>query len=200
MGENVKHLRQRNRQSGLSLLEVLVATLVFSVGILGVAGMQLSGMKVTKSAQNLSVATQIAEDMADRMRANLAGVQDSLYDGVCVCSNNGCTGCDTTTCPDKVDDPSASYSRSCFGADCTTSSAIKAADLADWKFLMCAEAPPRTSATIACAGSPCNADSPRTITVSWREAEQIEDTANPGSPIYRDRDVAVVFHPFKPHQ
>jgi type IV pilus modification protein PilV len=198
MGENVKHLRQRNRQSGLSLLEVLVATLVFSVGILGVAGMQLSGMKVTKSAHNLSVATQIAEDMADRMRANLAGVQGEEYDNKCVCSSNSCTDCgDQTLCP------SGGGSRSCYAPDpdddCTSDpNAIMEADLADWKFLMCAAAPPGTSAAITC--DPCNPDSPRIITVAWREAQQMEDSSNPGSPKYRESDVTVVFHPFSPHQ
>jgi type IV pilus modification protein PilV len=198
MGKPVKDSRYRIRQTGLGMLEVLVATLVFSVGILGIAGMQVSGMKVTKSAHNLSVATQIAEDMADRLRANLAGVQDLAYDGVCVCSNDSCTGCDTSACPDKVDNPSAAYTRSCFGADCTSASAIKAADLADWKFLMCSEAPPGTSASISC--NACTADSPRTIRVAWREAERIEDSVNPGSPLYRQHDVTIILHPFSPHQ
>ncbi|PKM11486.1 MAG: type IV pilus modification protein PilV [Gammaproteobacteria bacterium HGW-Gammaproteobacteria-3] len=59
-----------NKQSGFSLIEVLVAMIVLAFGLLGLAGMQATGLKNNQSAYNRSQATQLAYDIADRMRAN----------------------------------------------------------------------------------------------------------------------------------
>lgn len=58
---------------GVSLIEVLVTVVVVSIGLLGLAGLQASGTKFNHSAYMRSQATNLAYDMADRMRANLAG-------------------------------------------------------------------------------------------------------------------------------
>lgn len=60
------------RQSGLSLVEVLVAVVLLSVGLLGLAGLQASGMRVGRSSIHRSEAAQLAQDMIERMRANVA--------------------------------------------------------------------------------------------------------------------------------
>jgi type IV pilus assembly protein PilV len=59
-----------NKDSGFTLIEVLIATLVLAVGLLGLAGLQAASIKNNLSAYNRSQATQFAYDMADRMRAN----------------------------------------------------------------------------------------------------------------------------------
>jgi type IV pilus assembly protein PilV len=59
-----------NKDSGFTLIEVLIATLVLAVGLLGLAGLQAASIKNNQSAYNRSQATQLAYDMADRMRAN----------------------------------------------------------------------------------------------------------------------------------
>lgn len=56
-------------QQGLSLLEVLIAVLVLSIGMLGVAGMQTATIKNSQSAQLRSVAVVLAAGMAERIRA-----------------------------------------------------------------------------------------------------------------------------------
>jgi len=58
-------------QSGFSLLEVLVATTLLAVGLLGVAGLIGSGFRSSNSAYYRSQATVLAYDLLDRMRANL---------------------------------------------------------------------------------------------------------------------------------
>lgn len=63
-------------QRGVSLIEVLVAIVVLSIGLLGLAGLQASGMRVGQSSIHRSQAAQLAYDMADRIRANLAAVKD----------------------------------------------------------------------------------------------------------------------------
>lgn len=60
------------RQSGVGLIEVLVAVLLLTFGIVGLAGLQFSGTKFNHSAYLRSQGTSLAYDMADRMRANLA--------------------------------------------------------------------------------------------------------------------------------
>ncbi|MGI9304444.1 MAG: type IV pilus modification protein PilV, partial [Gammaproteobacteria bacterium] len=58
---------------GFTLLEVLIATVVLSIGLIGLAALMIQGQKFNRSALNRSQATFIAYDMADRMRANRAG-------------------------------------------------------------------------------------------------------------------------------
>jgi len=62
-----------NKNTGFTLIEVLIAMLVLAVGLLGLAGLQATSLKNNQSAYNRSQATQLAYDLADRMRANVAG-------------------------------------------------------------------------------------------------------------------------------
>lgn len=60
------------KQSGFTLLEVLVAMLVLSIGLLGLAGLMASSMRNNQSAYHSTRATWLAYDILDRMRANNA--------------------------------------------------------------------------------------------------------------------------------
>lgn len=60
-------------QAGSSLIEVLVTLLVFSVGLLGLAAMQLNALQGSADSGQRSQATWIAQDMAERFRANPEG-------------------------------------------------------------------------------------------------------------------------------
>jgi type IV pilus assembly protein PilV len=62
------------RQSGFSLIEVLVALLVMCIGLLGAAAVQLNALKYTDSSAVSSQASFIAYDMMDRIRANTDNV------------------------------------------------------------------------------------------------------------------------------
>lgn len=61
------------RQSGFSLIEVLVSLLIMTIGLLGAAAIQLNALKYTDSAKMSSQASFIAYDMMDRIRANPDG-------------------------------------------------------------------------------------------------------------------------------
>ena len=65
---------------GFTLLEVLVAVLVLSVGLLGLAGLQTAGLRQNHSAYLRSQATQLAYDIIDRMRSNKATADVGGYD------------------------------------------------------------------------------------------------------------------------
>lgn len=69
-----------NRGRGFSLIEVLVAVLVLAIGLLGLAGLQLTGLKSNHSAYVRSQAALLAYDITERMRANRAAALVGDYD------------------------------------------------------------------------------------------------------------------------
>lgn len=60
----------QGRSGGFSLIEVLVTLVILSFGLLGVAGLMVSGVSNAASSEARSKASQLAADMADRIRAN----------------------------------------------------------------------------------------------------------------------------------
>lgn len=71
---NQKHFFSR-RCSGLTLIEVLVTLVVVSMGLLGVAALQMRTLRHNYDALMRSHASALADDIADRMRANSAAVR-----------------------------------------------------------------------------------------------------------------------------
>lgn len=61
------------RQAGVSLIEVLVAMLILSIGLLGMVGLQTTSLRNTQNAYLRTQATIFADDMVERMRANPQG-------------------------------------------------------------------------------------------------------------------------------
>ncbi len=58
------------RQRGFSLIEVLVSLLVLGFGLLGLALLQTTALKATQSANQRTIATNLAYEVMDMMRAN----------------------------------------------------------------------------------------------------------------------------------
>lgn len=82
------------RQDGVSLVEVLIAVLVLSVGVLGAASLQLNAIRYSASAGNSTQAAIIARDMLDRMRANpsaLPSYATASVSGNCAANPGGAT-------------------------------------------------------------------------------------------------------------
>lgn len=69
----------RVRVRGVGLVEVMIALLVLSIGLLGVANLQLSGLRMTQEAYFHSQAAVLAQDIIDRMRANPSAAGDDAY-------------------------------------------------------------------------------------------------------------------------
>lgn len=61
---------QRGKEAGFTLIEVLVALVVVSVGMLGIAGLYVHGMQAGRTAMFSHQAVTLAGDVADRIRAN----------------------------------------------------------------------------------------------------------------------------------
>ena len=61
---------KRKTQRGTTLVETLVALVVLSVGLLGIAALQMTSLRNNRGAHLRSQAQVLAYDIADRMRAN----------------------------------------------------------------------------------------------------------------------------------
>ncbi|HGG59496.1 MAG TPA: type IV pilus modification protein PilV [Gammaproteobacteria bacterium] len=82
-------------ESGFSMIEVLISMVVLSVGLLGMAQLQIFSMKMNHSAYLRTQASLLAEDMIERMRGNPIAVDKGSYDGLP--DPQRVTGCQTTT-------------------------------------------------------------------------------------------------------
>lgn len=63
-------LKPLKKQIGVGMIEVLVAGLVFALGVLGLSSMQLKAKRTSYDALQRSLAISLARDMAARMRSN----------------------------------------------------------------------------------------------------------------------------------
>jgi len=88
---------------GVGLIEVLVSILILSAGILGLASTHVTGIKMTQETSLQFQANILANDIIERMRANLPVADSSTsYDidtttipfvaGTVDCEANACTG------------------------------------------------------------------------------------------------------------
>jgi type IV pilus assembly protein PilV len=76
----LRHHPLSHRAGGFTLIEALVALVVLSIGLLGVAALQLSSLRSNHSSSLRSQATLLAYDIVDRMRANQSAATNGAYD------------------------------------------------------------------------------------------------------------------------
>ena len=87
-----------NKQSGVGLIEIMVAVLVLGIGILAIASTQIISLQMNTQSQNRSQAVLLAEDLLDRIRANSDNPGAyALAQGDAQGANNG--ACDTSFVP-----------------------------------------------------------------------------------------------------
>jgi type IV pilus assembly protein PilV len=114
---NIFELRRTGRaiQGGFSLIEVLVTMAIVAFGLLGLVGLMVKGLQANSSSSLRTLATAQAYDMADRMRANMAGVLAGNYNAVLPSGSS-------TSCPvtGSVSPPTSTGSCS----DCSVSCSI----------------------------------------------------------------------------
>ncbi len=66
--------------TGSSLLEVLIALILLSLGMLGMISLQVTSLKSNQSAMTRSLATELTHEISDLMRANRALALNGSYD------------------------------------------------------------------------------------------------------------------------
>ncbi len=74
-----KQCRHAVTTNGFSLVEVLIAVVVVAIGLLGVAKLNMINLQNANSAYFLSVATNLAMEMSERIKANRQGVINLHY-------------------------------------------------------------------------------------------------------------------------
>lgn len=105
----MKQYSVSSSQTGFTIIEMLIAVLVISIGLLGMAGLQTSGIQQSHNSYLKTQASMLAYDMADRMRSNLQGVNAGNYDAVdsmdspvsstpgCISGNTACSSSETAS-------------------------------------------------------------------------------------------------------
>jgi type IV pilus assembly protein PilV len=146
------NIRTKHRQTGFTLVEAVVALVVLAVGMLGIAGLYIEGLRSSHSALARTTAVNLAADMADRIRANPAATL--AYAGVGPGLNNLC-----------VNGP----------ADCTP--AQLASDDWFWWNQDVQNRLPQGTVTALAVAAPTPVTNSYTIVMSWPETGQ--DAANP---------------------
>lgn len=86
------------KQQGFTLIEVMIALFVLSVGMLGSSAMMLRGQSEAVKTNNDAIAAQMAQSVAEMVRSNIDGVEAGSYDALSShaanpgCITSGCTG------------------------------------------------------------------------------------------------------------
>lgn len=141
----------RRAERGVSLIEVMVAILIFSIGMLGLAMLQLKGAQYTRESGSRTTAINLARSLAESMRANpdgalpISGDSAYLYDG-----------------------STAYTSADCASTSLATPAAIAKRDLACWQLALARSLPKPTDSSMKLATVTKNATlGTLVITVSW---------------------------------
>lgn len=158
--------------AGFTLLEVLVAVLLLSIGLLGLASLQAWGLRATGNATYRSQATVLANEMVERIRANQPGAREGHYNA----NSQNCNAVER-----------------CYGTDSCTPAQLAAAD---YYAVMCGDGPgdgagvddmlPQGRLALSCpdAGVPC------TVNITWSELADRGD-----GPDARESALQLVFVP-----
>lgn len=166
---------QGHHNNGFTLIEVLVTVVVVSIGLLGLAGLQINGLRANMSSEARSKATLLASDIVERMRANTLGVAAGAYN---VATLNAASCAAAPTACGNTGSADIGTAVTC------TANQMAAFDLWEWgcgtaavgvhgggvsNLLSAGTASVVCADLIATDSFPCTPGSPNTITVSWDE-------------------------------
>ena len=69
-----------SKSQGATLLEVLIALVILALGVLGMMALQTTSLKSNQTAMTRSLATELAHEITDLMRANQTLARAGSYD------------------------------------------------------------------------------------------------------------------------
>lgn len=151
------------RSKGFTLIEMMIALVVLSIGLLGIAALQMRGQQYNHAAYIRTQATTLAYELMDRMRFNSVCSDDVL---AIPPLHTGCEG-GYATPPPAVSN--------CEDAGCTPPQ-LRNYDLTQWQ-LNLARFLPNGSGTVVWNGVvvPPVYD----ITITWQNREERDENENP---------------------
>ena len=91
-------------QNGFTLIETLIAVLILSIGLLGMAGLQVLSLQSSNSSLSRSQATLIAYDLIERIRRNPTAAVNGQYDIITAAVNGNsilAQDCITNVCSNR---------------------------------------------------------------------------------------------------
>ena len=113
----------KQAQDGFSLIEVLVAIIILSIGMLGAVGMQSAALRSNKESRNQAAAVTFARELGEKMRGNhTVAIQTTS-------ANNPYLFDTTLTGTSSV----ATFSVNCFTTGCPILKDAATWDVADWQ-------------------------------------------------------------------
>jgi len=133
---------RRAAQGGFTLVEAMIALVVLSIGLLGVAKLVTSAVHADDSAYMRGQATQMAYEMLDQIRANRPAALDGGYAAAAAYSD-----CVTTAC---------------------TADVLAQLDLYNWQQQLLGALP--SGAGTVTMSTDANNDAVATVTVSWDDS------------------------------
>jgi len=163
----------RQSAAGFSLLEVLIALVILSVGLLGIAAMISSTVKSNDSAYMRTQATALAYSIIDRMRTNLLAAQNGNYD---IAIGTTATG-SPTICNGS-------------GANCD-SPTLAAFDLAQWKQALASSTNGLPGGDGSIVTAAVGGVTTVTVTVQWNDSRAYAALKKSGAPTVTTFSLAV---------
>jgi len=173
------------KPAGFTLIEVLVTIVILSVGLLGMAALQITGVRSATGATSRTQATLLADDIVERMRANVTAVDANLFAAVDSTAIN-CAALPNPYCGEYYDGTNNVAAASCTPAQMAafdinvwfcgaTSSGIRRGGVTN--------SLASATATITCSDKDttdtdaCTDRSPHVITLGWTENNPQKDAA-----------------------
>ena len=163
------NLRSIRKIRGVGLIEVLVALVVVSFGVLGMASLQLTGMKHSTGGFNRSKALLYAQSMATRIRLNPVAVSSFEYNAF----DSDEISCSVLPAPYCQARKGVNNTQSCTPVELATF---------DLYSVSCGDGGangdvekgvqgtlPNGRLKVDCVVQPCKADSAYQVTVTWSE-------------------------------
>jgi len=166
-----------NRQQGVGIVEVLVALVVVSLGVLGMASLQLTGMQHSSGGYNRSKALLYAEDIATRMRTNRTAIDGATSFASYDSGEEGCAARPSPYCQASV----AGAAERCDATELAEFDLFTVA-CGDWGPNGAEDGVigslPNGQLTVECDATDCIATSNYKINVSWTEGQRVTSDMN----------------------
>lgn len=147
---------------GFTLIEVMIAMLVMSLGLLGIAGTLLTAVRSSSSNYLKQQAVQYTYDIADRMRSNFVAAKDPTTGNPYIAALTA---------------PAAAPAKDCTATVCSSAADLAAYDVWQWKSTLKNNLPGGLGSITVAGTGPQSQTALVTVVVQWND----QQTATPNT-------------------